>query len=86
LQEEVIESMLLLQTSLSYMQVWGALHAHPQADVEKGSAEINKMYYDALGMIPYVTVGQSSDDFVMADRNAAIEAYKEMKKRMVKVK
>lgn len=86
IRRDVVESMLLYESGLAYMAAFASLHAHPQADIEKGSDQINKMYFDALGKVPYLTGGQSGEDIVMGDRMKAVEEYLKMKRAMIKVK
>jgi len=68
-----------MQASLAYMGACGSLYSHPDADIEKGSVEVNKMYYSAIAKIPYMTGGKSGDDMVNDDRNKFIERYKKLK-------
>lgn len=67
------------------MEVWGALHSHPNADVEKGSNEINKMYFDALGKLPYITGGKSGEAVLMEERKAAVEEFMKMRRKTLKM-
>ena len=79
---DIIESQILLDTQLGYMQTIGALHAHSNADIEKAGPKINKMYINALGTIPYLTGGQSADEVISADRQKFIDEYQEFVKAM----
>jgi len=64
------------------MEAFSAIHSHPDTDIEKGSQSTNKLYYNAISRIPYLTGGQSGEDLVMADRMKSIERYKEMQRNL----
>jgi len=69
---------------MSYMQAMSALHAHPSADVEKGHEQTNVLYMDAMANVPYLTLGKTGKDAVAEERDAAVQRYRDMKKRMYK--
>lgn len=75
----MLESEYLFQSSLAYMGTAGALYSHPDADIEKGSASVNQMYYNAMARIPYLTGGKSGDDMMNAERMRLIDQYKQMR-------
>ena len=84
LRMEVLESELLYEASIGYMQAFSALHGHPNADLDKAAEQTNKMYFEALARIPYFTEGKSSDDLVMAERMKAVEEFTRMRDAMRK--
>jgi hypothetical protein len=73
---EVHESELLYRASIGYMQAFSALHAHPNADLDKAAGQTNKMYFNAMARIPYLTDGKSGDDMAQEERMKAINEYK----------
>jgi len=79
LRGEVIESELRVNVDLAYMTAIAAIHAHPNAEFEKGGAQVNRMFFNALNHIPYLTGGKSGEDMAHDDRQKAIEKYKKMK-------
>lgn len=74
-----------MQSDLAYMVGMASLHSHKDTDVEKGGEMVHSMYYEALARIPYITGGRTGKDMVHAGREAAIERYRDMKRRMLKV-
>ena len=81
---EVLESELLYQAGIGYMQAFSALHAHPNADIDKAAEQTNRMYFNALARIPYMTDGKSGEDMVNDERMKAIEEYNRMRNAMRK--
>ena len=71
---------------LAYMVGMAALHSHDKADVEKGSQTVSALYYDAIGRLPYTMRGKTGGDMANSAREAAIERYRDMKRRTLKVK
>lgn len=84
LRAEVVESTLLYDADLAYMVGVAALHSHDKADVEKGSETVSGLYYTALSRLPYLTKGRTGKDMIHASREAAIERYRDMKRRALK--
>jgi hypothetical protein len=76
--------MLLLNADLAYMVGMASLHSHNEADVEGGSETLTTMYYDALAHMPYITQGKTGKDMANENREAAIERYRDMKRRTLK--
>jgi len=68
------------------MSAWGGLYGHTESDIEKGSQQVNLMYFDALARIPYTTQGRRGQEMLNAEREKAIERYQEMKRRTLKSK
>ena len=66
------------------MQAFSALHGHPKADLDKAAEQTNKMYFNALARIPYMTEGKSGEDMIMEERMKAIEEYNRMRDAMRK--
>jgi hypothetical protein len=81
---EVHESELLYQAGIGYMQAFSALHGHPNADIDKASEQTNKMYFDALSYVPFLTGGKSGTDMVMEDRLKSINEFKRRRDAMRK--
>jgi len=81
LRADVIESDILVNANLGYLVGMSAMYSHPQADIEKGSAQLNKMYYEAIRAIPYLMGGKSADDAAQAGRQDAIERYKKFREK-----
>ena len=81
---EVLESELLYQASIGYMQAFSALHGHPNADLDKAAEQTNRMYFNALARIPYMTDGTTGDEMVNQERMKAIEEYNRMRDAMRK--
>lgn len=79
LRGEVLESEYLMQAALMHMQACGSLYSHPEADIEKGSVEVNRMYYNSIAKVPYMTAGKSGDDMIEEDRKKLIDRYMKMK-------
>lgn len=84
LRAEVLESTLLMQAGLQYMQAVSALYSHPDSDASKAGDHINTMYYNALGMIPYLTDGMSGTEIVQGERMKAVEKFMEMRRATIK--
>ena len=78
---DVLESEHLLQLRLANMTAYAALHASPNADVEKGSQQIAEMFKRSMSTIPYLGVGESDDDS-QSERLAAVEKYKKLRKEL----
>lgn len=81
---EVLESEFLYEASIGYMQAFSALHGHPNADIQKAAEQTNRMYFNAIGRIPYMTGGKSGDDMMMEERMKAVEEYQRMQDAMRK--
>ena len=77
LRAAVIESEILLQSNLSYMIGIASLYSHPNADVEKGSVQLNTLFTDALAAVRYMTGGMTGKDRMDEERNVAIAQYKQ---------
>ena len=82
LRAEVHESELQLQANIGYMMAFGALHAHPHADIDKAAAKVNKLFMRAIGSIPYLTGGKSPEELQRDERLKAVEKYKKMQDRL----
>ena len=80
----VIESELLYQGRLAYMTAYGGMYSHAKADIEKASEHINTMFLDAMGVVPYLTQGQTGRDVLLQSRMDAIREYEAYRKRMLK--
>jgi len=81
---DVHESVLYQEAGLSYMIALAALHAHEDSNFAKAGALVNKMYFDAMGAIPYMTEGRSGDEMANEERNKAIERFEEYRKATIK--
>ena len=81
LRHDVMESQLMLQYSLAYMNATASIHANARADVEKGSSNVNKMYTHALGLIPYLTAGKSEEAADTQERMKLVADYKRMQRQ-----
>jgi len=68
-----------MNVDFAHMLAMAAIHAHPNAEFEKGGAQVNRMFFDALNHVPYLTGGKSGTDMAQDDREKAIEQYKKMK-------
>lgn len=86
LKADVIESEHLLNVSLAHMISVCSMFAHPQADIEKGNAQLTQMYYNALANLPYLTGGKTGTDMIEEERDKAIKAWREMKAKAYKDK
>ena len=84
LRANVVESTLMLQADIGYMTAVASLYGHDKADVDKGSAQTNKLYFNAMANIPYMTGGKTGDDAAMEERQKAVDRYQDMKRRMYK--
>jgi phosphate uptake regulator len=84
LRGEVLESGMMLTALLSNTIATAALHAHPQADIEKAGEHISAMFFDALSMVPYMTQGKSGKDMLMEERVKAIQKYQDRQDRLTK--
>ena len=61
-----------------------AVMAHPDIDVSKANAILDKLYYNMLGSLEYPTQGRTGDELVEDERMAAVRQFQEMRKRMLK--
>lgn len=80
----MLESTLRMQADMFYMTAMASLHSHDKADVEKGAGQVSNMYFEAMSRVPYFTGGKQGVDVVQESRQAAIERYREMKRRAIK--
>jgi hypothetical protein len=80
----VIESKLLFEAGLAYLTAFGGMNSHPQADIQKVGEYVNMLYLDALSMLPFMTGGRSGREMMTGERLAAVEEYRDMKRRMMK--
>jgi len=81
LRHDVLESQVVLQYSLAYMNATAAIHANAQADVQKGSANVNKMYATALHLVPYLAVARSDKDDDTQERTQLVAEFKRMQRQ-----
>lgn len=81
LRHDVMESQIMLQYSLSYMNATASIHANAKADVDKGCASINKMYSHALNLVPYLTAGKPEGQADNMERNKLVADYKRMQRQ-----
>ena len=86
LREDVIESELIYNGRLALMTAFAALHAHPDADIEKGGQAANVMFMDAEASIPYLTQGMTGTELLHKERSAAIDRYNALRDSVLKKK
>ena len=84
LRADVLDSKLRFDAALANMQSWCSLHGHPQADLSGTVRILKGLFADALSEIPYMTGGKSGDELQNADRNEAIQKYREYRDRVMK--
>jgi hypothetical protein len=77
LRMDVHESVLYQEAGLQYMIAMAALHAHEDANFAKAGALVSKMYFDAMGFVPYMTEGRTGEDMVNEERKKAIKRFEE---------
>lgn len=75
---DVLESEHLLQARLANTVAYASLHAHPQADIEKGARNVHAMYVKSLDAVPYFTAALDPDGGVRAERTEAIKKWRKM--------
>ena len=80
---DVLESDLLFQARMHRLVAWAAMHGHPSADLEKAGQSLRMHYIDALGMIPYITGGQTGEDALQAERMQLVQRYHEHRERVL---
>ena len=61
-----------------------SMYGHPRADIEKGTASLQTMYYNAMAAIPYLTGGKTGNEALEEERQKAINAWKAMKDAAMK--
>ena len=81
---DVHESVLYQEAGLQHMIAMAALHAHADANFAKAGSLVSKMYFDAMGYIPYMTEGRSGEDIVNEERNKAIKRFEEYRNATIK--
>ena len=84
LRADVLESVLLMNAGMQYMQAMAALHAHPEADFSKAGDLVNTMYFNAMAVIPYMTDGLTGKEIVEGERMKAVEKFMEMRRATIK--
>ena len=84
LRHEVIECEYLFDASLARMIGFSALHAHPNADLEKAGASTHACYIDALSRLPYVTGGRSGADLQEQERKSFFKRYEDYRGGILK--
>ncbi len=58
------------------MQAWAAIHGRSNVKLEDVSGGLDKIYFDALGAIPYFTGGKSYNDKKAQDIEQLRQEYK----------
>jgi hypothetical protein len=81
---EVHESTLNQTAGLHFMVALAALHAHGDANFAKAGELVNKMYFDAISSIPYMTEGRSGEEMIGEERKKSIERFMEYRKATIK--
>lgn len=66
------------------MVALAALHAHSDANFAKAGELVNKMYYDALSSIPYMTEGRSGEEMLGEERQKSIKRFMDYRKASIK--
>jgi len=74
----------MMGLDIGYMLSLSSLYSHHSADVEKGSAQVNKLYYDAMANLPYLVRGKAGIDPVTEERDKAIERYRKLRASALK--
>lgn len=85
LRGDVVEAETVLQADLAYMLAFSSLYSHERADIEKGSSQVNTMYFDALARtMPYLTGGKTGTEMQQKERMRIVEEYRRMKDAVTK--
>jgi hypothetical protein len=75
----VIESELMLQMKLGYMQSYASIHAHPQSKVSDAFKEFKMIYGDVKATVPYVTMGRGATEQLHDERMDLVKEYEAMR-------
>jgi hypothetical protein len=81
LRHDVLESQVMLQYSLAYMNATASIHANAKADIDKGCTSVNKMYTHALHLVPYLTAGKPEGQNDTLERNKLVAEFKRMQRQ-----
>ena len=71
-----------MQLRLAGMMAYGSLHAHKDADIEKGGQQVATMFKNAMAAIPYLAAGSATSDSA-SERLQAVHKYKQLVERGV---
>ena len=79
---DVLEADMIMRLKSSAMVAECALMSHSDVDYKQAAGSINKLYYETLEAVPYLTQGRGSDDLVADERTEAVKQFLEMRKAM----
>jgi hypothetical protein len=80
---DVIESEYLFNLRRATLTASAALMSHADAELDGADARLQKMVYNTMTAIPYVTGGKTADDMENEDRAAFVERFEQYRKRVM---
>ena len=81
---EVCESTLYQEAGLQFMVALASLHAHADSNFAKAGELVNKMYFDSMSSIPYMTEGRTGEEMLNEERKKSIDRFTEYRNATIK--